>query len=40
MDVRTGKPALDVLQEAKRAGAEGKSDYDRWLEEQNRSSSH
>ncbi|MCK6412511.1 MAG: hypothetical protein L6Q55_08845 [Azonexus sp.] len=34
MDVRTGKPALDVLQEAKRAGAEGKSDYDRWLEEQ------
>lgn len=34
MDVRTGKPALEVLQEAKRAGAEEKSDYDRWLEEQ------
>lgn len=29
MDMRTGRPALDVLQEEKE-----KSDYDRWLEAQ------
>ncbi len=29
VDVRTGRPALEVLQEEKQ-----KSDYDRWLEEQ------
>ncbi len=29
MDIRTGRPALAVLQEAKE-----KSDYDRWLEAQ------
>ena len=34
IDVHTGKPALEILQEAKRAGAEEKSDYDRWLEAQ------
>ena len=34
MDASTGRPALEVLQEAKHAAAEEKSDYDRWLEEQ------
>lgn len=29
VDARTGRPALEVLQEEK-----GKSDYDRWLEAQ------
>lgn len=34
IDARTEKPTLQVLQKAKRAGAEEKSDSDRWLEEQ------
>lgn len=31
VDAHTGKPAVEVLQEAKRTGA---LDYDRWLEAQ------
>ena len=31
MDMRTGRPALEVLQEER-----GKSDYDRWLETQDK----
>lgn len=34
MDVSTGKPALEVLQNAKPGKSEGSADYDRWLEAQ------
>lgn len=35
MDMRTGRPALEVLQEEKE-----KSDYDRWLETQDEMTQH